>query len=77
MVFLEKKFLHQRIQKEDVSIDFTATIDIPEDAVKHYGSMVTLRWSKSLMFTLSIIRKNWMSVATIANFNQKSVVHTI
>lgn len=43
VVFLEKKFLHQRIQKEDVSIDFTATIDIPEDAVKHYGSMVTLR----------------------------------
>ena len=40
VVFLGKKTW---IQKEDVSIDFTATIEIPEDAVKHYGSMVTLR----------------------------------
>ena len=43
MVFVEEEFLHERIQKEDVSVDLTATMNIPEDAVKQYGSMVALR----------------------------------
>ena len=43
VVFVEEEFLHERIQKQDVSVDLTATMNITEDAVKHYGSMVTLR----------------------------------
>ena len=43
VVFVEEEFLHERIQKEDVSVDLTATMNIPEDAVKQYGSMVALR----------------------------------
>ena len=43
VAFVEKKFLHKRIQKEDVSFNSTATMNIPEDAVKQYGSMVALR----------------------------------
>ena len=39
----KKSSLHERIQKDDVSIDGTAIINIPEDAVKQYGSMVALR----------------------------------
>ena len=57
VVFVEEEFLHERIQKEDVSVDLTATMNIPEDAVKQYGNMVALRWLKSLMFTLSILRE--------------------
>ena len=30
VVFVEEEFLHERIQKEDVSIDLTATMNIPE-----------------------------------------------
>ena len=36
VVFVEEEFLHE-------SVDLTATMNITEDAVKHYGSMVTLR----------------------------------
>ena len=43
VVFVEEEFLHERIQKEDVSVDLTATMNIPEDAVKQYGNMVALR----------------------------------
>ena len=43
VVFMEEEFLHETIQKEDVSVDLTATMNIPEDAVKQYGSMVDLR----------------------------------
>ena len=42
VVFVEEELLHERIKK-DVSVDLTATMDIPEDAVKQYGSMVALR----------------------------------
>ena len=42
-VLMEEEFLHERIQKEDVSIDLTATMNITEDATKQYGSMVALR----------------------------------
>ena len=57
VVFVEEEFLHKRIQKEDVSFNSIATMNIPEDAVKQYGSMVALRWWKSFMFTLSILRE--------------------
>ena len=43
LVFVEEEFLHERVQKEDVSVDLTATMNIPEVAVKQYGSMVALR----------------------------------
>ena len=43
VVFAEEEFLHERIQK-DVPVNLTATMNIPEDAVKQYGrSMVALR----------------------------------
>ena len=56
VVFVEEEFMHERIQKEDGSVDLTATMNIPENAAKQYGSMVALRLLKSLMFTLSILR---------------------
>ena len=34
VVFVEEEFLHKRIQKEDVFVDFTVSMNIPEDAVK-------------------------------------------
>ena len=43
VVFVEEELLHERIQKEDVSVDLTATMNIPKDAVKLYGSMVAWR----------------------------------
>ena len=43
VVFVEEAFLHERIQKEDVSVDLTPTMNIPEDAMKQYGSIVALR----------------------------------
>ena len=43
VVFVVAEFLHERIQREDVSVDWIATMNIPEDAVKQYGSMVALR----------------------------------
>ena len=42
MAFVEE-FLYRRIRKEDVPVDLTATMNIPEDTVKQYGSMVALR----------------------------------
>ena len=56
VVFVEE-LLHERIQKEDASVDLTATMNIPKDAVKQYGSMVAWRWLKSLMFTLCILNE--------------------
>ena len=43
VVFVEEELLHERIQKEDVSVDLTATMTIPKDAVKQYGSMMAWR----------------------------------
>ena len=43
VVFVEEELLHERIQKEDVSVDLTATMNIPKDAVKQYGSMMAWR----------------------------------
>ena len=57
VVFVEEELLHERIQKEDVSVDLTATMNIPKDAVKQYGSMMAWRWLKSLMFTLCILNE--------------------
>ena len=42
VVFVEE-LLHERIQKEDASVDLTATMNIPKDAMKQYGSMVAWR----------------------------------
>ena len=42
-VFVEEEFLHERIQKEDRSVDLTANMNILEDAMKQYRSMVALR----------------------------------
>ena len=44
--------------EEDVSVDLTATMNMSEDAMKHYGSMLALMWLKSGMFTLSILRES-------------------
>ena len=40
-----------------MSADLTATINIPEDRVKQYGSIVALKGLKSLMFIHIIIKK--------------------
>ena len=43
VVFVEEELLHERIRKEDVSVNLTATMNIPEYPVKQYGSIVALR----------------------------------
>ena len=48
VAFFAEEFWHKRIQKEDgekkdAFVDITATMNIPEDAVKQYGSLVALK----------------------------------
>ena len=43
MVFVEKEFLHKKISKKDVYVDYGATADIPQDAVKQYGDLTALK----------------------------------
>ena len=37
MVFVEEEFLYKKISKKDVYVDYGATADISQVAVKQYG----------------------------------------
>ena len=37
VVFIEEEFLCQKISKKGVYVDYGATADIPQDAVKQYA----------------------------------------
>ena len=37
VVFVEEEFLYKKISKKDVFVDYGATADILQDAVKQYG----------------------------------------
>ena len=37
VVFVEEKFLYKKISKKDPYVDYGATADVPQDAVKQYG----------------------------------------
>ena len=43
VVFLEEVFLHKKISNKDVYVDYDTMVDIPEDAVKQYGDLTTLK----------------------------------
>ena len=43
MVFLEEELLYKKISKKDVYVDYGATTDIPQDAVKQYGDLTALK----------------------------------
>ena len=42
VVFVEEEFLYKKISKKDVFVDYGATADILQDAVKQYGE----HWSR-------------------------------
>ena len=43
MVFVEEEFLYKEISKKGVYVDYDATADIPQDAVKQYGDLKALK----------------------------------
>ena len=43
VLFLEEKFLYKKITKKDVYMNYGATADIPEDAVKQYRYLTALK----------------------------------
>ena len=43
VVFVEEKFLYKKINKKDIYVDYGATADIPQDAVKQYGDLTALK----------------------------------
>ena len=43
MVFVEEEFLYKKISKKDVYVDYGATADVPQDAVKQYGDLTALK----------------------------------
>ena len=43
VVFVEEEFLYKKISKKDVYVDYGATADIPQDAVKQYGDLTALK----------------------------------
>ena len=43
VAFVEVEFLYKKISKKDVYVDYGATADIPQDAVKQYGDLTALK----------------------------------
>ena len=43
VVFVEEEFLYKKISKKDVYVDYGATADIPQFAVKQYGDLGALK----------------------------------
>ena len=55
MLFLEEKFLYKKITKKDVYMNYGATADIPEDAVKQYRYLTALKLVKNIIIIIIII----------------------
>ena len=43
VVFVEQEFLYEKISKKDVYVDYSATADISQDAVKQHGDLAALK----------------------------------
>ena len=43
VVFVEEEFLYKKISKKDVYVDYGATADISQVAVKQYGDLTALK----------------------------------
>ena len=43
VVFLEEELLYKKISKKDVYVDYGATADIPQHAVKQYRELTALK----------------------------------
>ena len=43
VVFVEEEFLHKKISKKDVYVDYGATAIIPQVSVKQYGDLTALK----------------------------------
>ena len=54
MLFLEEKFLYKKITKKDVYMNYGATADIPEDAVKQYRYLTALKLVKNIIIIIII-----------------------
>ena len=50
--FVEEEFLQEKISKKDVYVDYGATADIPQDAVKQYGDLTALKQVKQIVIIL-------------------------
>ena len=43
VVFVEEEFLYNKISKKDIYVDYGATADIRQDAVKQYEDLTALK----------------------------------
>ena len=43
VVFVEQEFLYEKISKKDVYVDYGATADTSQDAVKQHGDLTALK----------------------------------
>ena len=46
----DEEFLHKKINNKDVHVNYGSTGSIPEDAVRLYGDLTALNWSRWLKF---------------------------
>ena len=49
MAFVEEEFLYKKISKKDVYVDYGATANISQVAVKQYGDFTALKLVKQII----------------------------
>ena len=52
VVFVKKEFLHKKISKKDVYVDYGAMADIPQDAVNQYDDLRALKQVAQIILIL-------------------------
>ena len=52
VVFFKKEFLHKKISKKDVYVDYGAMADIPQDAVNQYDDLRALKQVAQIILIL-------------------------
>ena len=52
VVFVKKEFLHKKISKKDVYVDYGAMADIPQDAVNQYDNLRALKQVAQIILIL-------------------------
>ena len=55
VVFVEEEFLYKKISKKDVYVDYGATADIPQVAVKQYGDLTALKQVKQIIIIIILM----------------------
>ena len=52
VVFVEEEILYKKKSKKDFYVDYGTTGDIPDDAIKQYGDLTTLKYVKQIIIIL-------------------------